>query len=247
MIKVLMTWLYTMSTIVSLILLGLIIYNKIQDIYVQRQEAKHRKKVDEQFKDFKKSGGKLTTLSSLRKCGEVRLDVSKHDNIFFVNESSNDAMGMFLSVSPGIVDALSKVANKLATINDMIDHEDEKVSEEEIRLRLLTINSMLQPLIEVSETLNNQIYQICEIDVNSFQEVEMNNDLVYGFINMSKSMVNFAMGYLHMSNVVQQKIIRKKLSFKKEFADLNSSFLRIFFSGVMNCISMVDSTVSILK
>lgn len=245
----LLTLMYSFSLVISVILLGLIIKNKISDHVgtdlkslptvvppaVHLPEESPVKSASEEKRGV--------PIGALRHYGDI--DVNPSNASFFISEAASDALGIYLSMTSTIIDVLTKIAANMDELSVSMD--DPSISAREISLKLATMDQMLQPLVVVGEKLNSQIYQICNEVSNENEQTQLKDELVMGFITSSRNMIHYAIEYLHLTNIVRIKVEKRDLPYTNEFNKLNTDFIRIFFIGILNCTSMLDETIRVFR
>ena len=240
------------SLFISLLLLGYIVYIRISE-EVRGKKSKKALKHDEPSEnlvpkpDMHPGSIEMVRLENLRTVGYRGL-CNENDlerSIFFINENATDAIGIFVEVVPEILNILMRTSYIMEEIDRGIDLGD--IREKEITDHLMAMNMALESLTMVTSSLGHKIYEICSKKEASKDQVEANGEVIRGFIEMSTTMLNYVFEYLETNSVVYQKIKQKRLSFKEDFSDMSSGFLHIFFYGIVNCITMVESTITVLK
>lgn len=246
-----------MSFVISLLILGYIIVLRIEN----RRSMKHGSQesiepetetVKPEPKEFCICGEEHThidmvPLEKLRVTGYHGLrkkeDVEKV--IFFIDDSAMDAIGIFVKVVPDILSILMRTSHIMKEIDKSMDYND--VHEKEIQEKLIAMNMALESLTMVTSTLGHKIYEITSKKGAEREQSEASPELVWGFIEMTSDMLDYVFEYLDSNNIVYQKIKERNLIFKEDFSEMSSGFLHIFFYGIMNCITMVESSITVLK
>ena len=241
-----LTLMYILSLVISVILLGFIIKYRVNDIQKPDTKAnpvKELPKVEEKPKQTALDGKRGVPIGTLRHYGDI--DINHSSASFFISESASDALGIYLSMTSNIISVLTKIAKNMDDLSIAMD--DPSVSAREISAKLATMDQMLQPLVVVGEKLNAQIYQICTELGNENEQTELKEELIMGFITSSRNMIHYAIEYLHLTNIVRLKVEKRNLPYTAEFNKLNTDFIRIFFIGILNCTSMLDETIRVIK
>jgi len=250
-------YLQIVSLCITLVLLGYILYNRIKEEITTRhgRKAEENSKLEtpeipvlpEKPTEASHVQLDMIPLEALRRVGYHGLCEQEdlEHAIFFINDNAIDAIGIFVKVFPEILDILMRTSYIMEEIDREITEND--VREREIEERLMAINMALESLTMVTSSLGHKIYDICSKQDGGKEQTEANAEVVRGFIEMSTEMLNYVFEYLDTNNLVYQKIKQKRLSFKESFSEMSSGFLRVFFYGIMNCITMVESTITVLK
>jgi len=238
-----LTIMYSISIGISLILLGFIIYS-IKTGQKHINEPDTSVKIPTDVKDVKHlEDVKGIPIGELRHYGDF--DITTGEKSFFISQSSKEALGIYLSVTPNIVNALMKVANEMDELNSIV--VDPAVDSSLISSKITRVMHMLKPLVEAADKLNSQIYNICTEIEEETEQVEIAEDLVSGFIRNSKAMIHYSIDYLHLINIIRLRIEKKGLPLSSRFNALNNDFIHVFFIGILNCTSMLDATIRVMK
>lgn len=234
------TIMYIVSIGISLILLGFIIYGVRSG--PSKEELKSDPVIIPNDKDEKKRDREIS-IGELRHYGDINLESG--EAAYFITEGAREALGIYLSITPTIVEVLMKAAKIMDELNSMI--ETGSIDTSEITLKIQAMIQMITPLITVADRLNTQIYDACQSSKNESEQVELSEEIVFGYITNSTTMFRYTMDYLQMINIMKSRIEKRGGSYISRFNTLNNEFIHIFFIGILNCTFMLDETIRVIN
>lgn len=235
---------YSISIGISLVLLGFIIYSNRFGSKKEKQKIELPKVQEKKpEKTINHDNYHEVPIGDLRHYGDI--DLSPGEGSFFIGRAAQEALGIYLSVTPTIVDTLMKVAKLADEVNSII--ETDRAHIDRIAPGLNSVIQTIEPLVGAADRLNFQIYHICQKSQDENEQVEISEDLIRGFVNNSKIMIHYAMEYLHLANVLKLRLEKSGFSLMARFNSLNNDFIHIFFIGILNCTSMLDETIRVMK
>ena len=164
---------------------------------------------------------------------------------FFIDENENEALGIFVSVSPIIMATLTKLEKALIHIDVAMSNAD--VTDIEIIDKVKIINDALSTLLDVTDNLTARLYEIYSSSSIETAERELNPEVVKAYIDIVHNMLGFAFDYLNVNNIIRLKVKEAHPRVERDFVRATERFLNIFFVDLMNCINMLDKSIEAYK
>ena len=242
--------LYTISAVVSITLLVFIAKPHIS-ILIQRlrtkkqiEEAESLKLEDVASPNRDRHVRRLHDLRRFNYAGFEDLKNIEYE-MFFIGEPENEALGLFISVSPNVLELLTKIEHMLIKIEE--DLEGSSTNLEDLQQQLIKINNSLESLDTVTNSLFDRIRDLYESNQDRVSEVPIKPEVVKGYISIASNMVGFAFNYIRINGLVCQKVHLLNPILDEQMYQATSKFLNIFFVDLMSCIGLIDESIETYK
>ena len=235
---------FTISFGITLILLGIIAYRKIGGFISERR---HNKVVEEHREENSSDTDNRVRLYDLRKFHYTGFEDLENQEYkaFFIDETENEAFGIFLTIGPSIFNTLTKLEKNIIQLDHELNNEnlDSRLIHDKLRL----VNDSLLTLKHATDQLSDKLFEIYSKSSIETVETEIGKDAIDLYINIVNSMIGFAFDYISAANIIRYKVRNLHPELEHEFTIGTEHFLRIFFVDLMNCINMLDKSIEAYK
>ena len=162
---------------------------------------------------------------------------------FYINEDEYEALGIFVSLSPDIIGILQKVQHYLIKIETELESDSPDM--DVLSTRITTINDSMKTLLDVTDEMTTKMYSIYSKASIDKANLQINPDVVRGYIRIAGCIVTFAFDYLNIYSILHFKISDLGPILEKDFLCTSDKFVRIFFVDLMECINMLDKSIEV--
>ena len=241
---------FGVSFMISLTFLAIIVYRNVRS-YFDRKKLEHASETREKIKIEDVIEGHpdqhSTRLSDLRFFGykgfENLKDV-KYTN-YFIREKENEALGIFVTLSPDIIGIISKLEKALFSIDEKLSVDSDLDNGFSVPDHIEKIGISLEALLRATEELTERIFTITQDGRDERTEIPLEEDIIKVYIRVSSSLITMAFNYLQISNEVRKKLEDLMPSMFNHFEEIQDVFLKLFFVDLTNCITMLDKSIEV--